>query len=215
MNQIIAHTAHALVNVFRIVFTDATLSALVCVEILVLVDAKSLVCTLVLECVVMVMETAVSLHVREIVAVLVLDHRFNHVKTALVHVHLPAKEVVAHLVQLVVNLLVKMDAKKLVDPLVRGLVIQDVKMAANQDVKEVVVLVAKGLVIQDARKPVIMDAKDRAKAIALARVLEHVLILAKVLVIWDVSQLVVEPAQDRAFIVVVGGAQTISQCGRI
>ena len=153
---------------------DATLSALVCVETLVQEAVKNHACTHVREHVETVAETVVSLHVREIVAVLVLGHRFNHVKTALVHVHLPAKAVVVHLVLRV--------AKVHANHHVLVIVTLDVKMAANQDVKELVVPVARDLVILVVKKPVKTGVRGLAKAIVPDHVLDHVKTHVKALV---------------------------------
>lgn len=192
MNQIIAHSEHALVNVLPIVFMDATLSALVCAETLVQEAVKNHACTHVREHVETVAETVVSLHVLEIVAVLVLGHRFNHVKTALVHVHLPAKAVVVPLVQQVVNLLVKMVAKALVVHHVQEVVIRDAARAAIKDVRVHVIAVVLVLAIQVVRKLVKMDVKEHAKAIALDRVparakihVKELVIVVAILHVWD------------------------------
>lgn len=146
----------------------------------------------------MAVETAVSLHVREIVAVLVLDHRFNHVKTVLVHVHLPAKAVaVQH---------VRQDVKVLVNHHVQEVAIQGARKVVIKDARVLATMAALDLVIQVVKKHVKMVAKELARVVVRGLVQEIV-----TLVVLPRAEAHV---QGHVFMVVVGGVPTIFRCGR-
>lgn len=147
----------------------------------------------------MAVETAVSLHVRETVAVLVLDHRFNHVKTVLVHVHLPAKAVAVQIV--------RQDVKVLVNHHVQEVVIQGARKVVIKDARVLATVAALDLAIQVVKKHVKMVVKGLAKVVVRGLVQE--------IVTQVVSPLVEVHVLDLAFMVVVGGVPTIFRCGRI
>lgn len=152
----------------------------------------------------------VSHRVQEIAAVPVLVLRFNHVKTvpALVHPH--AKAVVVRLVQQVVNHLVKMVAKALVDLHVQVVVILGAARAAIMDVRELATVVALVLVIQVVKRPVKVVVKELVKGIVLVHVLDRAKIHVKELVTVVVILLAWELVKACVCTVAVGVVQAIS-----
>ena len=161
------------------------------VGIIVLVNAKTLVCILVLACVEMAVEMAANLLVLVIVVVHALVHRYKHVKIVLVRVHHLAKEAVVHRVLQVVSHLAKTVAKKHVVQHAKEVAIRDVVLDVIKAVKEPVIAVVLALVIPDAVRHARMDVKELAQTV--------VLVHAQVTVTQGVLLPVGELVQDRAF----------------
>lgn len=158
---------------------------------IVLVNAKTLACILVLACAEMAVEMGANLHALAVVVVLALDLLFNHVKIAPILVHPLAKVGVAHRVLQVVSHLAKMAAKKHVVQHVKEAAILDVVLDVIKAAKEPVIAVVLALVIPDAVRHARMDVKELAQTV--------VLVHAQVTVTQGVLLPVGELVQDRAF----------------
>jgi len=188
---IIVQRVHALANVFGHVFMAVTRYVQDLVGTIVLVNAKTLACILVLACAEMAVEMGANLHALAVVVVLALDLLFNHVKIAPILVHPLAKVGVAHRVLQVVCHLAKMAAKKHVVQHVKEAAILDVVLDVIKAAKEPVIAVVLALVIPDAVRHARMDVKELAQTV--------VLVHAQVTVTQGVLLPVGELVQDRAF----------------